>query len=66
MAITVGTDFEYPEVSRVEIEDIVVVTPNGPECLADLGRIWTIAAGCLVEWKHGPTSPSHISLSLGT
>jgi len=29
----------------VKIEDTLVVTPNGPEGLGDLGRTWTIVDG---------------------
>jgi len=29
----------------VKIEDIVVVTPDGPQGLGDTGRRWTIAEG---------------------
>ena len=45
MVLSIETDFEHPEVGRVKIEDTVVVTPNGPEGLGDLGRQWTIAEG---------------------
>ncbi len=45
MVLSIETDFEHPEVGRVKIEDTVVVTPNGPEGLGDLGRTWTIVAG---------------------
>jgi Xaa-Pro aminopeptidase len=45
MVLSIETDFEHPEVGRVKIEDTVVVTPNGPEGLGDLGRQWTIVDG---------------------
>lgn len=45
MVISIETDFEHLDVGRVKIEDTVVVTPNGPEGLGDLGRQWTIAEG---------------------
>lgn len=45
MVLSIETDFEHPDVGRVKIEDTVVVTPNGPEGLGDLGRNWTIAQG---------------------
>jgi hypothetical protein len=45
MVLSIGTDFEHPEVGPVKIEDTVVVTPAGPEGLGDLGRQWTIVDG---------------------
>ena len=45
MVLSIETDFEHPEVGRVKIEDTVVVTPNGPEGLGDLGRTWTLVDG---------------------
>ena len=45
MVLSIETDFEHPEVGRVKVEDTVVVTPQGPEGLGDLGRQWTIAEG---------------------
>ena len=45
MVLSIETDFEHPEVGRVKIEDTVVVTPNGPEGLGDLGRQWTLVDG---------------------
>ncbi len=45
MVPSIETDFVHPQVGRVKVEDTVVVTPNGPEGLGDLGRQWTIVEG---------------------
>ena len=45
MVFSIETEFEYPDVGCVKVEDTVVVTPNGPEGLGDLGRQWTLVDG---------------------
>lgn len=42
MVLSVETDFLYPGVGHLKIEDSVVVTPNGNEGMGDLGRDWYI------------------------
>jgi Xaa-Pro aminopeptidase len=42
MVLSIETDFVYPEVGHVKIEDAVVVTETGCEGLGDLGREWHV------------------------
>ena len=42
MVLSIETDFIYPEVGHVKIEDAVAVTEDGCEGLGDLGRDWHV------------------------